>query len=382
MVVFLYLSAFASVNPVFTTRTCSAQENPASSPPLSAGETNQSAHIPMPPEKKEALVNQLNQLDERLPQLVSQKEEASNEMKRLEVEQADILDTLNNLRGYTQRLSDLVKARLVTLYKFKQMGYAISLLTAAGSNGAIRGGYTAARIMEEDQRILKVHQQKQAEIENFEKILSQMGDRFNALKFQKEAHEREILAVQEQKAELLKQVRLEEGLYAQYNTKFIESQKRLGEKAFYRKPIFDFRSKTFSTLQGTLPLPTPGKVIHTYKSGTETYTHSLYQNGIVLLAPKGQPVQAIHGGIVVYADWFKEYGKVMIIDHGDHYYSLIAHADQLHKQVGDSVEAGEKIACVGNSGSPDGAKLYFELRHYGKAVDPMEWLAVHNFSKE
>ena len=83
----------------------------------------------------------------------------------------------------------------------------------------------------------------------------------------------------------------------------------------------------------------------------------------------------------MYADWFKEYGKVMIIDHGDHYYSLVAHVDQFFKKPGDNVGEGETVASVGNTGSLDVPKLYFELRRYGKPLNPMEWLAIRNNSK-
>jgi septal ring factor EnvC (AmiA/AmiB activator) len=65
----------------------------------------------------------------------------------------------------------------------------------------------------------------------------------------------------------------------------------------------------------------------------------------------------------------------MIIDHGDHYHSLIAHAERLMKGVGDPVKRGELVATVGNTGSSNTTQLYFEIRHHGKPVNPMEWLA-------
>jgi murein hydrolase activator len=78
--------------------------------------------------------------------------------------------------------------------------------------------------------------------------------------------------------------------------------------------------------------------------------------------------------MILYAGWFKGYGKMIIIDHGQHYYTVYAHAEELFKDKGDSVESGEVIATVGDSGSISGPELYFEVRHYGKPVDPLEWI--------
>ncbi len=103
---------------------------------------------------------------------------------------------------------------------------------------------------------------------------------------------------------------------------------------------------------------------------------------MTFIAPKGQPVEAVFDGVVVFSDWLKEYGNVMIIDHGDHYHSLIAHAERLIKQVGDPVKRGETVATVGDTGSSRTARLYFEIRHHGKPVNPMEWLATGKSSKE
>jgi septal ring factor EnvC (AmiA/AmiB activator) len=117
-------------------------------------------------------------------------------------------------------------------------------------------------------------------------------------------------------------------------------------------------------------------MVVTYGSKSEKRAETfLHGDGVTFMAPKGQPVEAVFDGVVVYSDWLKEYGNVMIIDHGDHYHSLIAHAERLMKRVGDSVKRGEMVATVGSTGSSNTAQLYFEIRHHGKPVNPMEWLA-------
>ena len=92
-----------------------------------------------------------------------------------------------------------------------------------------------------------------------------------------------------------------------------------------------------------------------------------------MTAPLGRQVQTIHNGTVLFADWLKGYGLVTVIDHGDGYMSLYAHNQTLLKNTGDRVESGESIALVGQSGGQSRPGLYFEIRHLGKAVNPMIW---------
>jgi septal ring factor EnvC (AmiA/AmiB activator) len=84
-------------------------------------------------------------------------------------------------------------------------------------------------------------------------------------------------------------------------------------------------------------------------------------------------VKAIHHGRVVYADWLRGSGLLLIIDHGDGYMSLYAHNESLLREVGEWVTAGTPISTVGNTGGEDQTALYFEIRHNGKPANPSEW---------
>jgi septal ring factor EnvC (AmiA/AmiB activator) len=98
------------------------------------------------------------------------------------------------------------------------------------------------------------------------------------------------------------------------------------------------------------------------------------QNGIEIRAPMDAEVRAILPGKVLYADWFKGFGNMVIIDHGGHTFTVSAYCSQLLKKEGDTVSQGETIARVGSAGSLKGPCLYFEIRHRGKPQDPMDWI--------
>jgi murein hydrolase activator len=99
-----------------------------------------------------------------------------------------------------------------------------------------------------------------------------------------------------------------------------------------------------------------------------------FRNGIDIAAERGEPVKAVHAGTILYSSWFKGYGNVVIIDHGDHFYSVYAHLEDVFKSVDNRVEAGDVIATTGDSGAMGAAGLYFELRHHDRSLDPLEWL--------
>lgn len=130
---------------------------------------------------------------------------------------------------------------------------------------------------------------------------------------------------------------------------------------------------SFSSRKGRLPWPAAGKLSSRF--GSPRIGGQTQWNGILISAIAGQPVIAVHRGRIVFADYFRGHGLLVIIDHGEGYLSLYAHNQSLLRATGDWVEAGEAIASVGNSGGQEKTGLYFEIRHQGKPTDPGTWLA-------
>lgn len=140
-----------------------------------------------------------------------------------------------------------------------------------------------------------------------------------------------------------------------------------------RLPDSSFDGKSFASLKGKLALPVKGRIINRF--GESRPDSSLMWKGLQLQAAAGQPVKAIASGRVVFADWLRGFGNLLIIDHGNGYMSLYGNNETLFKQVGDIAHGGESIASVGNSGGNEESGLYFELRYEGKPFDPMKWVS-------
>jgi septal ring factor EnvC (AmiA/AmiB activator) len=131
----------------------------------------------------------------------------------------------------------------------------------------------------------------------------------------------------------------------------------------------------FGALRGRLLWPADGRVVGEYgpqvnpRFGTKTF-----RNGIDIEAVEGTAIVAVYPGHVVFTGWFRGYGNLIIVDHGNEYYTLYAHAADIKVAEGEDVKQGQAIGTVGDTGSLQGPRLYFEVRYGGKPQDPAQWL--------
>lgn len=129
----------------------------------------------------------------------------------------------------------------------------------------------------------------------------------------------------------------------------------------------------FARLKGSLRLPTQGTVSGRFGRPREGGGQ---WRGVFIRTDNGSPVRAIANGRVVFSEWMRGFGNLLIIDHGDAYLSIYGNNDSLLKQVGQAVTGGEMIATVGNTGGNPESGLYFEIRHKGQPIDPLSWASL------
>ncbi len=130
---------------------------------------------------------------------------------------------------------------------------------------------------------------------------------------------------------------------------------------------------SFAKLRGKLRLPARGTVIGRFGKARDGGGQ---WRGLFIRSESGSPVKAIASGRVVFSEWMRGFGNLLIIDHGDAYLSIYGNNDSLLKQVGQAVNGGETIASVGNTGGNQESGLYFEIRHKGNPIDPLSWASL------
>jgi len=156
-------------------------------------------------------------------------------------------------------------------------------------------------------------------------------------------------------------------------TKIINAKKRSLKKDKENLPDASLNKKGFKRKKGKLNLPVDGKIVNSFgsqKKGGVTW------RGLFISAPVGIDVIAIADGKVVYANWIRGFGNVLIVDHGGDYMSLYGNNEILTKKVDETVRGGDIIAAVGNSDRNRESGLYFELSHEGEPFDPLKWIRL------
>jgi septal ring factor EnvC (AmiA/AmiB activator) len=131
---------------------------------------------------------------------------------------------------------------------------------------------------------------------------------------------------------------------------------------------------SFSGLKKGLRLPIRGELVNRF--GAQRSDGGPTWKGLFIRSPAGQEVRAVAPGRVVFADWLRGFGNLLIIDHGKSYLTIYGNNESVLRQVGDTVSTGDAVATVGASGGNMESGLYFEIRHEGKAFDPMRWVSL------
>ena len=146
---------------------------------------------------------------------------------------------------------------------------------------------------------------------------------------------------------------------------------RAGEVENRLEPVAN--SGAFARLRGNLRLPVRGTLAGRFGAPREGGGS---WKGLFIRSGSGTEVKAVAGGRVVFSEWMRGFGNLLIIDHGDAYLTIYGNNDSLLKQVGEAVRGGETVATVGNSGGNPESGLYFELRRQGQAIDPLKWASL------
>ena len=192
-----------------------------------------------------------------------------------------------------------------------------------------------------------------------------------------------ILIGQQQQTEILQLARTEKSDAKVALTQYIASDQRLLEaqskaqhalqkllKKLRRESLPD---QQFAKQRGKLSWPLKGRLENQFGQMRQQQSNQLKWEGVTIRSVRGKQVHAIFHGKVVFSNWFKGYGWLMIIDHGEGYMSLYAHAEGLYKEVGEMVEENEVIAMVGDFGASKEANIYFEIRQKGQPLNPQKW---------
>ncbi|RLC74192.1 MAG: hypothetical protein DRI61_17090, partial [Chloroflexi bacterium] len=280
-------------------------------------------------------------------------------------------------------LENYASERLVAFYKLGQAGMA-PIIFSATSFAVFRQRQKALQlILQHDSDLWDTLQNKKDHLQALGQ--QEMGAEQEKRRFLLECKQKksDITKQRDRRGELLETIRRDKEETIKYLAALKISAKKLDdtiqalrEEGGIPLPDRDPAHGAFLAAKGHLPLPVKGKPVKPFGPFKINGRYDIkgFRNGITFRADLDNPVLAVSDGRVIYADWFNGYGNIMIIDHGNHYYTLSAQLGEPYKKQGDLVLTGEIIGTAGDIGTDAGPGLYFEIRHYGKSLDPAVWL--------
>jgi len=291
-----------------------------------------------------------------------------------------------NLEKIRDAQKEKLKGRLRALYKMGFRGYAEILLSSQTSSEFSRNMKFIRIIAEKDHQLISNYKAnldllnaEQAKLRNKVKVYAGFMKNLNIenAKYADQKHRQMML---------LEQVNRDGESHMQAIKEWREAGRQLEEKlvklGLETRGSADLMRGTFFEQKGILKAPVSGPILQKYGILTnEKFNTKIFHKGLFFGIHPKEKVSAVFFGKVAYSGWIDGYGETIIIDHGDHYYSLYAHNSKLEKRSGEEVESGETIASAGDTGSLRGPGLYFEVRHFSESLDPMPWLDLAKASR-
>lgn len=331
-------------------------------------------------EKKErSVLSELELIEKAIKEKEREFKDYDHKLKETEkkIKEVESGLVLLNKRIIVKR--DHLRERLRAVYKQGRRGYYYGVLIGAKDSEDLFKRYKYLRVTaDQDYRFIESYKKDMAHLKKNLVSLEKLKEEFSSYRDKVKEKEKEMKDEKNKKLTLLTSLKTEKNTRERLIKELEEAAKNLETliKESDRKIEVPPVSGTgFAGQKGRLPWPSEGRLMTLFgKQIDAEFNTPIFKRGIEIRTQSGDDIKAIHKGSVVYADWFKGYGKMLIINHGERYYSVYAHASDIFPKVGETVSDSQVIGKIGDTGSIKGPILYFEIRYKGEPQDPLVWL--------
>jgi len=314
----------------------------------------------------------LSQIQAGLRRYIGKRKAAENEILLVE---ADIAAN----RARLEKQTEWLKRKLRIMQKYGYSGDAVILLsTSEDLTQMMRRWKYIKELAGYDHKMLNEYKDTIKNLAEQESRLKTLQAELKKSEERIKTNEKAMAEKKKSKEMLLSSVRREKTSYENMLKELKEASQKLMEIIRRAEEAEAYAAKGFHNLKGKLAWPVIGKVVIPYGAQKDPqFNTPVFRNGIHIKAEDNTPAKAVHSGKVVFAEWFKGYGKLVIINHGEGYHTLYANLSEIFYKVGDIIKAQEVIGKIGESSALGGLNapgLYFEIRYKGKPLDPRQWL--------
>jgi septal ring factor EnvC (AmiA/AmiB activator) len=278
------------------------------------------------------------------------------------------------------RTREVIARRAVALYKAGEMGPVAVVFSEGSLQGRIARIQALQLLLDHDQRLLARFTDERNQLARARIAAERAGVQRSEAQAALEARRAEAEEERRARRALLEDVRRDRARERALLNELEAAARELEAKleGLARTPSGPLPGAApFAEARGRLAPPVPGRVLRGFGRVLDAeYRTQTFRKGIDFAVARGEPVYAVAAGEVRFADWFAGYGRMVILDHGDGFFSVSGHLDGIEVEVGQRLASGDPIGRAGETGSLTGPRLYFEIRRGAEALDPAEWLRL------
>lgn len=328
--------------------------------------------------KERSILSRIEDIDKSIQKKQKELKRYDSRILETELKISRRSEEIGQLDGELNIKKKYLRERLRILYKQQYGNYALSLISAKDYQDLIRRSKYISLAAYQDSRIVGEYRNKLTKIISKKKDMEALQ---STLRKNKEVAQKKNKALhidRTNKDKLLAAIRSKRSTYEKIIKELEKSSRKLQvliQKLEKRSIPKSVRGKGIRASRGQLPWPVNGKVLIPFgKYRDPKFKITVFKNGVELGASPGETPKAVASGRVVYADWFKGYGLLLIINHGNGYHSLYGNLSEIFHKTGDIINKANAVGIVGNSRMLNVPALYFEIRYKGKPVNPAKWL--------
>jgi septal ring factor EnvC (AmiA/AmiB activator) len=326
--------------------------------------------------REHSILSDLDQTNRQLSIVESELRKYRKRLRDTEATIAKVEAEISVNKGNIEKHREWINTKLRAMQKYGHTSdIAMLFLSSDDISQVMRKVKYLQRVTVYEHEVLNSYKEN---LESLHKKESQLMSLEAELVKNKEKVRAEELSLAENKRDkelLLASVKREKSSYTRMLQELKDASKRLLEVIREAEKTDTFSAKGFSKLKGQLPWPLEGKVAIPYGSQRDPqFNTPIFRSGTYIESKYDNFARAVSSGKVVFAEWFKGYGQLVIINHGEGYHTLYGSLSEIFAKVGDIIKRNQVIGRIGNSGILNEPSLYFELRYKGKPLDPLQWL--------
>jgi septal ring factor EnvC (AmiA/AmiB activator) len=322
-----------------------------------------------------ATLGEIDKVNKDLTLIQSELRKYRNKLRAIESEIKNVENDISENKIKLDKQKDWLKRKLRVMQKYGYSGdVTLVLSTSEDISQLIRRWRYMKALTLYDHQMLESYKQTL-------NVLSEQESRLKSLQADLKKHEELVNANEKMLSEkknrketLLSYIREEKTSYEKMLKELKSASAKLLD-IIKKAESEEYATSGFFGLKGKLPWPVIGKILVPYGTQRDPqFKTPVFKNGLHIKAEENSTAKAIHKGKVVFAEWFKGYGQLIIISHGEGYHTLYANLSEIFHKTGDIIKEQEAIGIVGESGALNANALYFEIRYKGKPLDPTQWL--------